>query len=280
MEETTEGALFFYSKKALSKRKTPRRTIRVLFLTSLRDIALEEHNGQFVSLKNEEAHYVKGVIEKTLEEIKKGGVLKGLIKVVGIVVDDTRSDLMDKFTLLPKEGKDWIYPKNLLSPNCVWNIPSLFRKFPKDDIPGRKEAKYRFEKLVFEKAQETGADVIILDAYMAKVEYLQDMMKGRVLNIHPAPTIYGVKYCFRGKDEVMDAIRFAASDGGEGKTGATLHLVNSELDGGKPIAYVCDTFVSENDTELELLCRNYTIAKLPLFITGLRHYALKIFPYL
>jgi len=276
----TQGALFFYDKKALVKEKFPQKPVKVLFITSIRDIVLEEYNGQFINLKNENNHYVKGVIEKTLEETKQGGVLEDLIEVVGVIVDDTDSDLNGKFPLLPGKNKDWIYPKNLLSVDCVWNIQSLFRKLPKNDIDGREKSKYDFELQVFEKAQEVEADIIILDGYMARLEHLQTMMNGKVINIHPAPAIIGMPYCFRGKDEVMDAIRFAQANGGIGKTGATLHFVNSELDDGKPIAYICDTFVSGNDTEVELLCRNYVQAKLPIFIAGLRHFVLKIFPYL
>jgi len=277
--EGTEGALFFFNKRALTREKFPEKPIRVLFITSIRDIVIEEFNGQFVNL-NGENHYVKGCIEKTLEETQKGGSLEGLIDIAGIIVDDTEMELNGKFPLLPKNNKDWIYPKNLLPVNCVWNIPSLFRKLPKDDIKGRERAKYDFELSIFEKALSVEADVIILDGYMARLEHLQSMMKGKVINIHPAPTIIDMPYCFRGKDEVNDAIRFAEKNGGTGKTGATLHFVNSELDDGKPIAYICDTFVSQNDTEIELLCRNYTQAKLPIFIAGLRHFVLKIFPYL
>ena len=276
-----DGALFFYNKEALTIEVIPQKPVRVLFLTSLRDIALEEYNGQSLKIEGED-YYIKGVIEKTLEETQKGGILEGLVKVVGVIVDDTESDLNGKFPLLPQNGSKWIFPSGLLLNDYVWNIPSLFRKLKKRDVIGRKKAKYRFENLVLAKAQEIGADIIISDSYMARIEHLYSFlgMIGKVLNIHPGPTLLDKKYCFRGNDPVGDAIKFAKAKGGPVYTGATLHFVSPKIDDGNYIAYICNTPVCGEDNELKLMCQNYQKAKLPIFISGLKHYVLKIFPYL
>lgn len=275
-----EGALFFYNENGIKKEIIPEKPIGVLFLTSLRDIALEEYNGQTLKIKGKE-HYIKGIIEETLEETQKGGCLQGLVEVKGVIVDDTELDLKGNFPLLPENDK-WIFPIDLLSKDCIWNIPSSFRQLPKNDIEGRKKAKYYFEKLVHQKAQEIGADIIISDSYMAIVEFLiSDFgMYGKVLNIHPGPTLMSQPFCFRGNNPIGDAILFAKNNGGPVYTGATLHFVNSKVDDGRCIAYICNTPVHGEDDEIMLMIENYQKAKLPIFIDGLRHYILKVFPYI
>lgn len=274
------GALFFYNKESLSVEVIPPKPIRILFLTSLRDIALEEYNGQSLKIKGED-HYIKGVIEKTLEETQIGGVLNGLVEVKGVIVDDTESDLKGKFHLLPQNESNWIFPTKLFSANNIWNIPSLFRKLPKEDVENREKAKYNFEALVLKKAQEIKADLIILDSYMAHLKHLYKTFgSGKVLNIHPGPTLVDKPFCFRGNNPVGDAIKFAKENGQPVYTGATLHFVNKNIDDGNYIAYVCNTPVCEEDNELELMYENYNKAKLPIFIAGLKHYILKVYPYL
>lgn len=276
-----EGALFFYNKKAFVVEVIPKKPIGILFLSSLRDIALEEHNGQILKIDGED-HYIKGVIEHTLEETKKGGLLEGLIEVKGVIVDDMETDLKGKFPLLPQNDISWIFPDTILPRDCIWNIPSSFRKLKMSDTEGRKKSKCDFESLVFAKAQEIGADVIISDSYMARIDHLHSFrsMLGKVLNIHPGPTLLDSQFCFRGSDPIRDAILFAKKNGGPIYTGATLHFVSPEIDGGNCIAYICNTPVCEEDNELKLMHQNYLQAKLPIFVLGLQHYALNIFPYL
>jgi len=285
----------------------PLRPIKILFLTSLRNAVYGEFNGQVVQVLNRQ-YYMQGVIERTIEETKHFGLLHGLIEVTGVVFDDTEDDLVKASAqvgpaLQPIGGMEIfsasqerlaaynraakieapsVCPKNLLHPEQIFSIPSTFRKLRIDDIPGREKAKFSFEETVLKKAQVLGAQIIISDGYMARIDYLHAEMgmHGKTLNIHPAPSIVGMPYCFRGKDEVMDAIRYAQANGGFAKTGATLHFVNGEIDDGNAVAYVCETPVFSHDTEIELMVRNYKQAKLPLFIAGLRHYILNIYPYL
>jgi very-short-patch-repair endonuclease len=103
-----QGALFFYNKKALNVEVLPKKPLGVLFLTSLRDIALEEFNGQSLKIEGEE-HYLEGIIERTLKETQSGGSLEGLVEVRGVIVDDTESDLKGRFQLLPIDN-NWIFP--------------------------------------------------------------------------------------------------------------------------------------------------------------------------
>jgi len=143
-----EGALVFYNDNFI-KEIIPNQPLKVVFMTSLRDIALEEYNGRILEIKGVK-HYIKGVIEKTLEETRNGGILEGLIEVKGVIYDDTLDDLKGKFSLYPEDDKDWIFPIKLLSKENIWNIPSMFRKLSKDDISGREESKYNFELSVYQ----------------------------------------------------------------------------------------------------------------------------------
>jgi folate-dependent phosphoribosylglycinamide formyltransferase PurN len=271
--------LFFFAKEALVQDVIPGKPLGVLFLTSLRDIALEEYNGQKI-LVDGNFQYMEGVIERTKKETRHGGILHGLVEVRGVIVDDTEEDLKGNFPLLPENGGPWIFPLDLGIP--VWNIPSHFRELPKQNIDSRKIAKLTFEKKVLEKANEIGVDIIISDSYMAIIEYLIGTlgMYGKVLNIHPGPTLLDEPFCFRGANPVGDAIAFARQQNSPVYTGATLHFVNTNIDDGKPIAYICKTEVSSEDSELVLTYRNYINAKLPLFISGLKHYVMNVFPYM
>ncbi len=301
-----ENAKFFQPLGAFPEVR-PLKPIKIIFLTSLRNAVYGEFNGQIVSVHDRQ-HYMQGVIERTIQETQPLGMLRGLVEVVGVVFDDTEDDLLKASAqagpVLQPIGRTEILSipqerltaynraarietptfcrKDFLDMERIFSIPSNFRKLKRADIQGREKEKFVFEESVLTKAQELGAEIIISDGYMARIDYLHSEMgmHGRTLNIHPAPAIAGMPYCFRGKDEVMDAIRFAQANGGFAKTGATLHFVNGEIDDGNAVAYVCETPVNHFDSELELMVRNYEMAKLPLFIQGLKHYITKIYPHL
>ncbi|MFN4181205.1 MAG: formyltransferase family protein [Candidatus Paceibacteria bacterium] len=291
-----QGALFFYHKDALAKEVRPNRPIGILFLTSLRDIVAEEFNGQYIKV-DDTPIYMQGVVEKTMEETRPGGVLHQLVEVKGVIYDDTENDfqriqakrgprnfgMSPRVSLLEKDRQNILpFAETILPQNKIWNIPSTFRTMSKDDLMGRKKAKFEFEQQVLAKAHEAEADVIISDSYMAIIGPLVKElgMYGRVLNIHPGPALRKYPFCFRGKDPIGDAIKFAKQHDAPVYTGATLHMVNNGIDDGDPIAYICNTPIYDEDDEIVLMVRNYREAKLPLFVAGLRHYILQIYPHL
>jgi hypothetical protein len=63
-------------------------------------------------------------------------------------------------------------------------------------------------------------------------------------------------------------------------TGATLHIMDEEIDHGPALAYMAQTPVFPDDAPQELRYRNYQAGKLPLFIAGMRHYIERIYPHL
>ena len=277
------GMVFHYGNQDFFSVR-PTQPIRVLFLTSVRDIGLCDHNGDMVTTPDG-LMYMRNIIEQTSEAIARGGRLNGLIEIVGIITDDTEQDLAGSdYSATFMRGKKWIFSpscvnaKNVPLVNITMNIPSSFRTLPINDTVGRKKRKQVFEIAVLEAFEDLNADIIVSDHYMARLEYLHIWLPGRILNIHPAVTVAGHEFCFRGKTPTMDAINQAKVK--SIKTGATFHIINENIDEGPVIAYYCPTIVRPDDEPQWLRYRNYQKAKLPLFIEGMRHYVFNIFPYL
>lgn len=264
-----------------------RRPLNVVFLTSIRDVGSCDRNGRMLETGNG-LRYMEGIIERTIKETFPGGALADYVHVAGVITDDIERDMQDSsYSALPEPGRDWIYPFDLATPegelvrNMTYNIPSSFRLLPVQAVEERRQLKHEFEWTVLQKMRELGGDVIISDHYMARIDYLigEFGLYGRVLNIHPAVTVEGHPFCFRGKTPTADAIE-RARRGVPIKTGATLHIIDEVIDHGPPIAYLAGTPVFPTDEAQWLRYRNYTLAKLPLFTAGLAHYASVIYPYL
>jgi folate-dependent phosphoribosylglycinamide formyltransferase PurN len=118
---------------------------------------------------------------------------------------------------------------------------------------------------------KTGADILLSDHYMARLDYLWAWMPGCVLNIHPGVTLPGHPYAFLGKTPTADAIERATNEAGV-RTGATLHFVDGEIDHGAIIMFLDSTPVFGTDRPEALRYRNYQMAKLPVLIDGLISY--------
>ncbi|MDP2648413.1 MAG: formyltransferase family protein [bacterium] len=254
--------------------------VRIVILTSIRDVGGDDLNGQFVPTKNG-SEYMKGIVEHVVEECRPDGELHGIVELAGVITDDTAKGLAKSgYPLTPTHGELWIHPIDLRDHHGVKvvdmtrNYPSFFRTLPLDDVSGRRAAKREYEAGLLGAMEYLGARVLISDHYMAKIEYLIDEfgLYGQVLNIHPAVTQPGHPFCFRGKTPTADALARAKS-GRETRTGATLHLVNSEFDDGPIVECAAETPVHADDTPQELRWRNYQMAKLPVFTRGMLKYA-------
>ena len=261
----------------------PKRPVRALILTSIRDVGACDLNGRWVPTKAGR-RYMEGLIERAVSECKRGGQLVGLLEIAGVITDDFPANLEGSgYPIAPTPGMHWIHPLDLTD-RCgervcelAIHIPSSFRLVPAHDQACRREAKRHFEKLVLEHMREVGADIIISDHYMARIEYLigEFGLYGKVVNIHPAVTDQRHECCFRGKTPTMDAISRART-GVPTVTGATLHLVNEEFDAGPIIESVWPTPVYADDSPEELRQRNYQMAKLPVFASGMRRYLTEV----
>lgn len=274
---TVSFVITYCSPDLATVRLQARRPLQILFLTSVRDTGECDRNGMMVETGHGQ-RYMEGIIESTVRETFPGRALHGLYEVAGIITDDLPKDLRD-YPPLPNEHGRWLWPLQLSLPNgcplieCTVNIPSEFRRLPLKAQEERRAAKLAFEQAVFALFRKWEADVIVSDHYMARIEHLITTfgLYGRVLNIHPAVTVAGHTFCFRGPTPTADAIA-QAQRGINTQTGATLHLLNLVIDDGPPIAYAVGTPVYATDEPQWLRWRNYQSAKLPLFIAGMRHY--------
>lgn len=264
-----------------------RQPIRVMFLTSIRDVGGDDKNGQIVETADG-PKYMMGAIEHIIRETLPGGALRGVVDVVSVVTDDTEEDCRRSgYAASPNGSGNWIFPKDLFASgfsfpaiNLVTNIPSKFRYKLRMKDREWPEAKRAFEREILREMWFCGADVIISDHYMLRLEHpISDKagLYGRILNIHPAVTEKDCRFCFRGKSPTLDAINMART-GVETRTGATLHIVNEVLDDGPVIEWAAPTPVYPSDTPQALRWRNYQMAKRPVLTRGLLRYALEVYP--
>lgn len=263
-----------------------KRPVRVLILTSIRDVGACDLNGCTIQTRNG-PRYMMGVVEHMVRECRPSGMLGGLCELAGVVTDDTDKDLARcEYPTVSTSERQWIHPLDLQDhrkrkiTGITERVPSSFRTLPKDDIKGRCVAKEAFEMSVHQVMKDADADVLLLDHYMAKIEFLISEKRGlygRVINIHPAVTVSGHPFCFRGKTPTADAIAHACRNV-ETKTGATLHIVNDKFDDGPIIHWDAPTPVYADDTAPELRQRNYDMAKLPVFVAGMSKYLNEMYP--
>jgi folate-dependent phosphoribosylglycinamide formyltransferase PurN len=262
-------------------RASPKRPIRVAILTSIRDVGACDLNGCIIETRAEGSLYMEGVVEHMVQQCGTNGALEGLFALAGVITDDTGEDLaQSEYPPTPTQGRQWIHPLDLEDHHGVkitditTCIPSLFRSLPRDDIKGRYETKMDCEAKVFKFMSDVDADILVLDHYMARVEFLIKEplgLYGRVVNIHPAVTLKEHPFCFRGCTPTADALAYAVRTG-NAMTGATLHIVNEDFDDGPVIHWKAPTMVYPWDKPEELRCRNYRAAKLPVFVEGMKKY--------
>jgi hypothetical protein len=284
------GIQLYGNPSASNSNGRPHEPVGIMFLTSVRDTGGDDLNGGTVKV-SEGYRYMLGVVEHTINQTRRGNRLHGILRVAGIVTDDLPRDMRSlPYPVRPESGKPWIHPLNLRTEEgelvagqdfTHW-VPSDFRSLPLDATDERAERKEAFEQRVLELARQHGADVIVSDHYMARIAYMINEAYGRygrVLNIHPAITRPDHPCRFPGKTPTRDALTQARS-GQPTYTGATLHLIDPEIDHGPIIADIAETPVTPTDQPMDLRYRNYQYGKLPLFIAGMRHYIRQIYPHL
>lgn len=281
--------------------------IRIAIVTSIRDVGGDDRNGSIVQT-SEGPRYMPGVTEmlirtiedrfddptgsRLLEENRRLAntvdyfqkEIANRLQFAGLIYDDHPEDNLNGYSLNPSyyEGL-WIHPADLRDQNGelvrsnTAHIPSGFRKISsKKDPLGKAEAKNDFEMALHGAATEMGADVLLSDHLMLR---MQNILRpelgrvGRILNIHPAIT--QGKTALRGKSPTWDAINRANE---YGYTGATFHMVNEILDDGPTIADTEPTAVHPDMRPQDLRYTNYVNAKITALLGGLIHYIDEIYP--
>ena len=102
-------------------------------------------------------------------------------------------------------------------------------------------SKAEYEAKIVERCEALGAELICLAGYMRLVgETLMEAYEGRMINIHPS-----LLPSFAGKDAVERAMEWGVK-----VYGATIHYVDSTLDGGKIIAQRAIPYEGDSIDEL------------------------------
>jgi len=298
IQELPSGVTIYGPEGLSSDRRSPERPLKVAILTSIRDVGVEEGVGVCWQPGRPET-YLKGTIETALEAIKDAR-LGDVAEIVAIITDDMGKDLRgSSYVASPDLEGSWIFPRDLrigsgeLASSLTVNIPSSFRPLPRWDIPGRLDGKADFEAKILQVMQQSGADILISDHFLARIQFLIDPdfhgLLGRVLNTHPGITRDDHPYPCRGKSPDEVALRHlrgerVLEDGTtikirpHSKAEASFHFVTPTIDAG-PV--LCDgelTELTPSDTSRDITRKVYATSKEPVFIEGLRHYAVNVFP--
>ena len=102
-------------------------------------------------------------------------------------------------------------------------------------------SKAEYEAEIVERCEALGVELICLAGYMRLVgETLMEAYEGRMINIHPS-----LLPSFAGKDAVERAMEWGVK-----VYGATIHYVDSTLDGGKIIAQRAIPYEGDSIDEL------------------------------
>lgn len=267
---------------ASAPNRSPENPLRVVILTSIRDVGHEDRNGLVVSTRNG-SRYMEGSTEALVRATSPRGRLHGLIELAGVITDDMPRNLGNSdYPVLPTEGRAWIHPYDMATPEGVLvrdmtkNIESNFRG-PKGEhsVAERVLRKRIFEGNVLDQMRQAGGDFILSDHYMAQIDHLYDWLPGRVLNIHPAVTMKEHPFRFVGRTPTADAIAYAVAHE-YAWTGATLHHVGPVIDEGPILAFSTATRVYPDDQPQWLRHRNY-VTKNSVLIEGLAHYVENVY---
>ncbi len=279
----------------------PKEPITFGILTSIRDVGADDMNGILV----------KGMIESINHAINDRRLgLEHLVRLGGIITDDTVLDTTHPFPKTPQTGEQWIHPLTdrnyegeLLTSN-THHIPSTFRLIPKYKTDEIAESRLEFEEEIAKVSKQMGAEFILSDHFMVRILHLIESSRygiGKVLNIHPGITDPKDPNRLPGPSPTQDAIDRVRGKNIEKRpyrkkrslyiprskpkvrvfktiqshfsTGASLHVMNGKLDRGPVIADSQSTPVYSSDNPNDLRKRNYP-TKAAVLIAGIEHFVL------
>jgi len=273
--------------------------LQLIFATSLRDIAADDRVGSLTDIPRG-LSYMMGLIEATNLAINECyHDLGNYINIRGIITDDLPTDYTDPIRTYQNPYAPWIYPLHDRNDEgkplgqLTTHIPSDFRM--ETDKDKRRTKRERFEDEVFAVSQEMGADIIVSDHLMVIINHLLKENRygiGRTLNLHPGvidplqpsrlpgstPTTDAIERV-RDRTVYNNKTRLYEPAPHNLLTGASLHMMTKEVDGGPLIASSRRTLVNKNDRKRDLRYRNYPV-KFRVFVEGIIHYVEKLFPHL
>ena len=106
------------------------------------------------------------------------------------------------------------------------------------------DSKAEFERMIADKMDELGVDLVCLAGYMRIIgDELLSRYGGRIINIHPS-----LLPAFVGAHAIQDAFEYGVK-----VYGVTIHYVDQTLDGGKIVAQVAVPYEGTDIDELEAM---------------------------
>ncbi len=268
--------------------------VRAAIITSMRDLIVEKFCVQPDADTSDFVPRIKGTLEHAIIQSTRGR-LAHCLDIVVVIHDDTERDmhkLDNVFPLTPEREKPWVHPLNLrnrqgdLVTTITRHIPSNYRLLPLTDTEGRATEKQRFEERIRLTMEMHGAEILISDHFLCRIEHLINPHRydlwNKVLNTHPG--ISDTRHRFRnpGVTPYIDAIKRARGENGvrHNLTGASFHLIRTGIDDGPVLMDAECTPVYPGDDWPALCRRNYPNSKNPVFVEGVLHYLHYVYPHL
>lgn len=265
--------------------------LRAAIITSLRDLIVEGVGKRREGLFRETG-YVKGTLEYAIEQTTRGK-LAHFLEIALVIVDDTERDMAkldNVLPLRPTREMPWVHPLDMRNRggdsiiSVTRSIPSSYRLLPLADKEGRATAKKHFEDRVRGAMEAHDAQILISDHFLCRIQHLIDPryhnLSGRVLNTHPGISDRRHRFRTPGNTPYADAIERARGERGpvHGRTGASFHIIDDEIDTGPVIFDAECTPVYADDEWPDLCVRNYPLSKNLAFVEGARHYVTHVYP--
>jgi folate-dependent phosphoribosylglycinamide formyltransferase PurN len=264
---------------------------KLVYILSLRNAAADKA-GQNVDFRGAQ-RYMKSPLEY-LTEALEGSPLGEDYSLEGVVYDDDAGSLRDRAALADygfawEPGRPWIFPPDLRVRgrplrDLLHPVPSTYRRLA-PDAPERPAAKRAYEQALQDKLLALQADVVVLDGLLVILDALVRpgaRFERRIVNIHPGITRTESPYRRRGAHATLDALHGAHGRKvvdwttlqtepapQVGKTGASLHYVDTGIDSGEVIFDVLGTEIDPADTILELRWNNFHRSLFPALHQGL-----------
>lgn len=249
--------------------------VNIALITSFREIVGDELVGQQLDLSPHMGTRRRiGNIEDIVRRanVISPGSFGKAFNVVAVLADDW-PEALDK--LFADGEHDWPWPVGMstvqyahgsveslqLDDRTTFLSSQPWRRIARKHNPEIKsQIKGSYERALVELLDRAGADLLVSDSYtsimgpykMPRFDGgLLDAFSGRALNIHPAVVAEGHPNRLPGLYPTRDAIaRFRET--GYNRTGATVHLIDAEIDHGPAVLWREDTVIRPEDGEHEL----------------------------
>jgi len=189
------------------------RPVNIAYLTSCRELGLDEKVGQIIidPVNGHQYGYREGNLEHLVSLLQKGGdKFSKYFNLTAVIVDDNDSQyartwlapLWPQDTEVPLRDVDHHVIARPTLENLTFRIPSQpWKDLRRDTMQGESQeafmarkamAKSEYERQILRVLERQEVDLVLSDSYVTIIgSTLLDAYRGRILNIHPAVTQVG-----------------------------------------------------------------------------------------